>query len=311
MGKQINQLKPTVNETSLVGRGSQKQRFLLRKEDSMDLEAIMKTVLEGKVDGEEALDALLAKADLTDEEMTRVRSAVRLLDSVRDKLPDDVMQSLGKITGAAKSGHLDEEDEDKKKAAEAEKTAKAAKEAQVDKKDEILKADGSINLDAVPENMRPVIATLAKGIEVKDAIIEKQTEQLTKLADKTEALISEQRMDKLTKEAESTLRHLPGTAVEKAEVLKGIEALDPELQKRVGNLLKQADTAFKQNALFSEVGTGGSGSGAGTAYHALLGKAEEIQKADSKLSQAAAFDKAVSQNAALYNQYQQERNGRH
>lgn len=166
--------------------------------------------------------------------------------------------------------------------AEAEKRAKAAQDAatvEVDK----AKADAAkAKADAEAANKR------AEDAE-KSAAEERTAREVAALE----------------KRAEAEFSALPGTATEKALALKAIAGLPEATVKTITAMLVAGQNAMK--GAMRPRGSGDAPTGDGTAEAELNAAARELMKADGTLSFAAAYDKAVSAQPALYTKYLSER----
>lgn len=99
-----------------------------------------------------------------------------------------------------------------------------------------------------------------------------------------------------TKRAADELGNLPGTDVEKAEILEAVAALDDKIAKRLDAILKAANDAQKE--AFEKKGVNKSVS-EDSAEGKLEKRAKEIAK-DEKISFEKAYVKALDENPALY-----------
>ena len=104
--------------------------------------------------------------------------------------------------------------------------------------------------------------------------------------------------------------HLTGTDVEKGAVLQTLFGkMDAADAEKVLTMLKTGDKAVA-SLLGTEIGKHGEDNSDGTAISELNAKADEIKKADTKLTQQQAFRKACETNPDVYRRYQKERRTR-
>ncbi|GGB00502.1 hypothetical protein GCM10011491_30880 [Brucella endophytica] len=166
--------------------------------------------------------------------------------------------------------------EDRKK-----KVSKAAE------SDEVLKVDGNeIRKSAVGD------ATFAV-LKSQQAAIAKQADDLKKAKDETE-------FERLKKRATDEFGHLPGTPEAKASILKAMGSMDEGVRKNLDHLLKTAEK-IASSAFVMKGSLDGTTHDAESPEGKLDKRAKEIQKADS-VSYAKAYDKAATENPALYDE---------
>lgn len=152
-------------------------------------------------------------------------------------------------------------------------------------------------------------AKLAKADPETRAAIEKAEDR----AEAAEKVAKEERDTRLTNEfiakAESDYGHMSVEPAEFGPVLKAAsEKLSKEEFEAIETALKAADAQIEKGALFAEAGAGGVPVAA-DAMAELKQKAEEIRKSDPKLSEAAALDKAMTDNPDLQQRYLDEARG--
>lgn len=342
--KEIRQLD--VQEVSLVDRAANRRKFLVLKQEDLDMadekQPDLAQLLESmdaetqelvvKLLGEDADDERvkeeLEKAKLSPKAMAAVRTALRALNAVKDELPGNIMRMLASLGGYSYPGpekamHPDEEDE-------AEKGMGSVKDKDKMKKDEgasadagagndgapeagdgeegkeekpMLKADGTIDWDAVPEGLRPVL----KAIEERHAQTAKEAEELKK------ALAAERdriRKAEFVAKAEKEFGALPGTAEEVGALLKEAdEKLSGENVERLHKLLKAANERFAE--VLKEKGSGASDEGeAQTAADKLEAIAKELARKEN-ITFEQAFVKAMDLHPDLAEQEREERSRTH
>lgn len=107
----------------------------------------------------------------------------------------------------------------------------------------------------------------------------------------------------LTKRAEDI-----GLGADGAEVLQKARSGDKAAVEKLEDALKAANAALKESGLFKELGSA-KGSDGASAYDQLVGKADELRKANPKLSPDQAFSKAYEDpaNADLVKQHKIEK----
>ncbi len=144
--------------------------------------------------------------------------------------------------------------------------------------------------------------------------IKKQLDEITKRAEAAEARAAaaeevakserdSRHLVELAKVAETDYAGLPGTAVEKALVLKSLEKLTPEEQAAVTKIFKSGNACLTES--MKPVGKSGSTStsAGGGAWDKIVKKAEALVSKDSHFTQAQAIAKVCQDEPALYDEY--------
>jgi hypothetical protein len=290
-----------VGEVSLVDRAANKRRFLLFKQEGSTMEEdILKAVLEADLEDEAQVDEVLKAANISDKGKLAIKGAIRLLQAFKDELPKDVMKTLSGLAGY-------EYPEPAKKPPEEPPVKATAKGA--DGKDgacgtkygPLQKADGTLDLEQVPEELRPTVELLFKAQQ--DAVVREA---------KLETILKAERDLRLTREfvtKAEAFSHLPIKPEEFGPVLKTIQEKAPEAYDAIEQVLKAADALIVQAGAFKARGSDAT-TGGKDAWTAIETKARALlQKADNKLTLAKAVDQICQQEPALYAQYLQEQRG--
>jgi hypothetical protein len=136
-------------------------------------------------------------------------------------------------------------------------------------------------------------------------------EAVVKRAEDAEKIAKEEREIRLRSEhinkAEREFGHLPGTAVEKGEMLLELrKSCSPELFSKVEAVFKSAEEMATNSKLFTQLGAVSQNNGTGSAYAEIEAKAAELRKGEPKLTQAQAIAKAAADNPDLYARYRSE-----
>jgi transcriptional regulator with XRE-family HTH domain len=128
----------------------------------------------------------------------------------------------------------------------------------------ILKEDGSLNLEAVPEGSRAAVKALWDQNQTaikKAGDLEKVVKEQRDAAVLLEKVVKEQRDIAVLKECverAGTFKNLPGVApAEFGAVLKDLQDKAPESLAKIETVLKAADAAIKEGLVFKEMGRGG------------------------------------------------------
>lgn len=158
--------------------------------------------------------------------------------------------------------------------------------------------------------------TIAKRNELPTEI-QKRLDDITKRMNDAEARATaaetiakrandERRMTELTKRAEDEFAGLPGTAVEKAHVLKSLEKLSEEERSEVEKMLKAGNECL--SGQMKPVGKSGSSDMAGDAW-AKIEKRSEVLAGEKKISKAKAMQEFLEtpEGQQLYDQHLEEK----
>ncbi len=319
MTTQLSEIQ--TDEVSLVGKGANRKRFLLFKSEEGNMEELIKDLLEAtkKFDGEEDLEKELKKHDLSEGEISIVKGAIRLFNSVTDKVAKSGVQIV--LPGQKKPEQVDKSAVTVEflKAAKPEGREAIAKALGIDpakftlafngKEDPnknkdgiIIKADGTLDLEQVPENMRPVVQALWKGKQDSETELKTAKEKIEK-AEKEKI-----RKEWITKAEE--FKDLPGVNVDElADSLMRLDASDHEAAEKHIKMLKSNKEVIEKGNLFGELGSRHDGplpdSATAKVQQLAKGLIEKSDK-DAKLTEADAIAKVLNEHPEYYSQYRQE-----
>lgn len=269
-----------VLEVSLVDRPANKRRFLLMKregEDAVASEEMLALILESDLENEAEVDEVLKDAPEGSREA--LKGALKLLNAHRESIDGTLVRSL-----LTKSGFADEptQDEDGGK----------------EEDDAILKADGSVDLEKVPEHLRPMIESLWKEQTVA-------REQVATLKAEIAQRESEAEMKEYLAKAESL--HLPAEDDKLALMLRSAKSAMPEYAEFLTNLLERVSNLISVSKALEEAGTTGASNTAGSAYERAEQMAKDmVEKSEGAISFEAALDKVFKDNRDLANEYVKE-----
>lgn len=312
---ELKELK--VAEVSLVDKPANRRRFLiLKQENGMQQEDVLKAVLEAELEDEGKVDTVLKAAGLSENAQAATKGALRLLNAFKEEMPKDIFSKLAECSGypppePATKAAVAETPEEKQKRLEEEAAAAAvaaaAKQAKAKKEDgPVVKADGSLDLSGVPEEVRPAVEAIWKSHQEAVA----KAEQLQKSLDEEK---TRRRTAEFIQKAEQQYSNLPGTTpVDLAPVLMAIEGSAPEAYAKLETVLKAADVAIKQGLLFksigSDKGSDGSGNSAWVRIEAAADKLVQAVQKDGgrRITKAQAIDRVLQGDKALYAEYLKE-----
>jgi len=312
MPNQLLDLK--VGEVSLVPKGANRKRFLILKheEEPMADNELLQAILDAELQDEERINEVLKAQGLSEKATNAVKGALRILNAFKDELPKDILNTLASLAGygyapapTEKAKAKEEEDEEygdygekaKKKARgkQEEETEKAGKKYPAP----VKKADGTFDLSAVPDELRPTLE-----------VIFKEHEQAVRKAQELEAVLKAEQDRRKTLEFVERAKqytHLPINPEEFGPVLKQISESAPEAFQKLEQVLKAADENLRVAGSFKPVGRDSTGTGGNTAWDQICALASQlVEKAEHKLSFEAAVDKVLQSRPDLYRRYLDE-----
>lgn len=282
-----------VTRVSLVNRAAvrdpdnptQPQRLLLWKSADHEPGGDMPTPTE-------ELAAALAKADLTDSVREAIQKAqereTALATATTDlaKATTDIAALTAKVT-------------------DLEKAAKKPMSSEDDDEDEV---------DLEKEDLSPAVRKMLLKAQASEALAKAEREELKKTAEDAQALAKAERDTRVTREfiaKAETLKSLSQDPQKFGPVLKSVsEKLSKDEADELDRVLKAADEQVRQGLLLKEMGKGGQPAAApDSAIAKAQAKAVELKKADPKLSDAQALEKAM-EDRELQAAYLAEAQGR-
>jgi hypothetical protein len=187
----------------------------------------------------------------------------------------------------------------------------------------LSKEDQEKYVDAATDEREAMLAKAHKEIEKQQAadeepevpeVVQKQLDEISKRAEAAEAQNKElqeriakaeddRRLTELTKVADDEYGNLPGTAEEKAAVLKSLDSLDEEPRGAVLKLFQAGNAALAQ--LGKPVSKGELETGDGSAMSVIEKKAEAVAK-EKSISIELAMDEVFKAEPELYTKYLEE-----
>ncbi len=155
--------------------------------------------------------------------------------------------------------------------------------------------------------------TIRKSVVGEDTyeIFKAQQEDIERAQKAADDEREARQMSQYEKIAGDSYKNLPGTPVEKAKVLKGIESLSEAVQDTLVKMLTAGEAAIK--SAFDRVGTGGDGADGlnrvsglrkNGAQHPFVTKVNDIKKRDG-IGHAAAMSKARSEDPEGFADYRE------
>ncbi len=173
-------------------------------------------------------------------------------------------------------------------------------------KAQVIKADGSLDLSAVPESVRPALELIFKG---NQELVKKNADLETAL--KTER---DQRREKEFVAKTEGFKHYVGDKAALAKELNALEAASKPLYDAFITNLEAVEKAAEANKkLFVETGSSRSASAGGSTWEQVEAAAlAVVQKSgDSKVSKEQAVEQFLktAEGQKMYGEYKKERGG--
>ena len=284
--KELVDLQP--HEVSLVRRAANKRRFLaLKSEGGNNMNEVMEAMIQAEAENESAVLDILKTASVEGEEAQSVLAAYRLLNGNREVVTPELFESLTDAMGFAVEKAEDTSDKDDKLVP-----------------DPILKADGSVDLDRVSDEMRPVVEAMFKAqTELRDENASLQT----RVAKHEE----EKRRDEFIQKADE-LPYVPAPEgdMSLADVMHGIATKAPDEFAALEGVLVASNEMISKGSLFESHGRSVSGGKVGAAAELDSKARDMVAKSTDPLTLAKARTLAMAEDSDLEARYlEEQRNG--
>lgn len=168
----------------------------------------------------------------------------------------------------------------------------------------IIKADGSLDLSAVPEAVRPAVELIYKG----------QQDAVKKAAD-LESQLKVERDERVSKELSAKADSFKHLGLPREDVMKSLQeahTLGKESYERVCKMFETTNKQAETSNLFKELGSSqGSEKGSGS-WEAIEKAAQaHVEKSGEKISKADAVTKFLetAEGSKMYGEYKAQRGG--
>lgn len=294
MATQLSELKP--GEISFVPEGANKKRYAIVKEDEMaGKEAFEKALKDAGYTA--SLPEKIAKAlepmmkELSDKAKAAVDSALKILSSVKDEIPEDAMAALMAAGGVG-----------------ANPVPPPVVKDDCGDMAPVQKEDGSWDYSNVPEGSRKLVQSIWKE-RLENA---KRVEQVEKeLKAERDARVTKEFQEKA-----GEFKHLGIAKEELAVVLKDVSQNAPKAFEKLEPILKALDGKIAKSGILGEIGSSAPAGGNGAAPEAGQTDAEAkieqiakglVEKSEGKLTKAQAIAKAWDQNKNLYAEHRAQK----
>jgi hypothetical protein len=290
-----------VEEVSLVNKPANERMFLLLKQEGGNTLEVLNDVLKSlneldiDLDNSEGIENILKKMKLSEKACDAAKGALKLMTAYKEEMPKGFMEKL-----ISMAGYGEMEDEEMEKPANPKGGKEMPKQPLVAEKKRMKKEDGSLDIDAIPEESRELVQMLWK-----------EHESAIKKADELEAILKAEREIRITKEYQERGANFPniGTAEAVGGILKKAYEVSAEYGLQVETSLKDANAKIEKSDLFKEIG-----SDAVSNNDSSWAKIEELAKSyvakgDGR-TMAQAIDRVLAENPQLYEEYIRERSGK-
>jgi hypothetical protein len=290
-----------VEEISLVGKPANERLFLLLKQEGGNTLGALNDVLKSlneldiDLDNSEGIENILKKMKLSEKACDAAKGALKLMTAYKEEMPKGFMEKLIDM-----AGYGDMEEEVMEKPATPKGGKEMPKQPFVSEKKKMKKEDGSLDIDAIPEESRELVQMLWK-----------EHESAIKKADELEAILKAEREIRITKEYQERGANFQniGTAEVVGGILKKAYEVSAEYGLQLENSLKDANAKIEKSDLFKEIG-----SDATSTNDSSWAKIEElakglVMKGDGQ-TMAQAIDRVLAENPKLYEEYTRERSGK-
>ena len=284
-------------EISLVDKGANRRVFAIRKAERNTMEVI-NAILAAPFEHNDAILERLKKAELSEQAVEALKSAVQILSAFQEEVPGGLMKELMLLSGMAKQEEEEEEEEAEKQEEEEEEEEAPPVESDGEEEDE---EEMQKRLAALPKNMRGMVSQLWKSN--REAVT-----KATELEAKIQKAEDEKRLSECTAQAGAELSALPATAQELGSFLKSLDGADKAHAKFVRKLLKSTNEMIATGNITGEIGKTTTG-----AEMDAIAKAEQMATAmveKEGITKARALANVWKSNPHLYAEYQQQKTGR-
>lgn len=248
---------------------------------------VMEAMIQAEAENESAVLDILKTASVEGEEAQSVLAAYRLLNGNREVVTPELFESLTDAMGFAVEKAEDTSDKDDKLVP-----------------DPILKADGSVDLDRVSDEMRPVVEAMFKAqTELRDENASLQT----RVAKHEE----EKRRDEFIQKADE-LPYVPAPEgdMSLADVMHGIATKAPDEFAALEGVLVASNEMISKGSLFESHGRSVSGGKVGAAAELDSKARDMVAKSTDPLTLAKARTLAMAEDSDLEARYlEEQRNG--
>ena len=288
-------------EVSLVDKGANKRTFAIKKSEKKEMDVI-EAILAAPFEKGEAIIERLKKAELSEQAVEGIKSAVQILSAFQEEVPANLLKDLMALGGFSKQED-EEEEEEKPDAAE-----EAAPEGETPEADEEEEAEKQEDEEEDEEEMQKRLAALPKNMRSMVEQLWKSNKSAITKAEELEAKIKkaedEKRLSECVAIAKAEFGALPVKAEKLGSFIKSLDGMaDADF---VLGLLRSSNEMIAANGLTTEIGKSTSVTNDKTS----IAKAERMADAlveKEGITKAKALANVWKNNPSLYAEYQQEK----
>jgi len=287
-------------EVSLVDKGANKRTFAIKKSEKKEMDVI-EAILAAPFEKGEAIIERLKKAELSEQAVEGIKSAVQILSAFQEEVPANLLKDLMALGGFSKQ----EEEEEEEKPEVAEEAAPEGETPEADEEEEAEKQEDEEEdeeemqkrLAALPKNMRSMVEQLWKSN--KSAIT--KAEELEAKIKKAE---DEKRLSECVAIAKAEFSALPVKADNLGSFIKSLDGMDNA--DFVLGLLRSSNEMIAANGLTTEIGKSTSATNDKTSIAKAERMADALMEKEG-ITKAKALANVWKNNPSLYAEYQQEK----
>jgi predicted regulator of Ras-like GTPase activity (Roadblock/LC7/MglB family) len=287
-------------EVSLVDKGANKRTFAIKKSEKKEMDVI-EAILAAPFEKGEAIIERLKKAELSEQAVEGIKSAVQILSAFQEEVPANLLKDLIALGGFSKQE--EEEEEDKPEA-----TEEAAPEGETPEAEEEEEAEKQEDEEEDEEEMQKRLASLPKNMRSMVEQLWKSNKSAITKAEELEAKIKkaedEKRLSECVAIAKAEFGALPVKAEKLGSFIKSLDGMDDA--DFVLGLLRSSNEMISANGLTTEIGKSTSATNDKTS----IAKAERMADAlveKEGITKAKALANVWKNNPSLYAEYQQEK----
>ena len=280
-------------EVSLVDKGANKRTFAIKKSEQKEMN-IIEAILAAPFEKSDALIERLKKAELSEQAIEGIKSAVQILSAFQEEIPADLLKDLMTLGGFAKE---EEEEEEEKPEATEEGAPEEEAEKQEDEDEDEDEDAMQKRLASLPKSTRSMVEQLWKSNQVAVKKAEELEAKIKKADD-------EKRLSECVALAKSEFGALPVKSEELGSFIKSLDGTDTS--DFVLGLLRSSNEMIASTGLTSEIGKSTSG----TNDKDSIAKAERMADAlveKEGITKGKALASVWKNNPNLYAEYQQEK----
>ena len=288
-------------EVSLVDKGANKRTFAIKKSEKKEMDVI-EAILAAPFEKGEAIIERLKKAELSEQAVEGIKSAVQILSAFQEEVPANLLKDLMALGGFSKQED-EEEEEEKPDAAE-----EAAPEGETPEADEEEEAEKQEDEEEDEEEMKKRLAALPKNMRSMVEQLWKSNKSAITKAEELEAKIKkaedEKRLSECVAIAKAEFGALPVKADNLGSFIKSLDGMDNA--DFVLGLLRSSNEMIAANGLTTEIGKSTSSTNDKTS----IAKAERMADAlveKEGITKAKALANVWKNNPSLYAEYQREK----